>query len=358
MLKILKLPLLTVSLLALAGCKYDILAPQGWVAVQERNLLIISTLLMLIVIIPVLFLGVYFPWKYRAGRDDTSDYDPEFSHSTKLELLVWGVPIAIIRVLGSVTWVYTHRLDPYRPLDHVEGEPLRVQAVSLDWKWLFIYPDEGVAAVNELAIPAGRPVEISLTSSTVMNTLSIPALSGMVYSMAGMETKLHLIADNPGTFAGRSAHYSGPGFSQMTFDTNALDEDGFEAWVANARKAGKALSRQAYLELEKPTIDAPVELFGNVSDGLFDRIVGLCVEDGKVCMHHMMMQDEQGGGGIAGLPQAPAYEYDNLRRIDGFGNLLPPKRGAEYAPHHDQLSQYPWNDPDQLCGTNVKQENA
>ncbi|WP_254885106.1 ubiquinol oxidase subunit II, partial [Salipiger sp. HF18] len=196
----------------LTGCQYNVLSPQGWVGEQQRDLLILSTLLMLIVIVPVLFMSVYFPLKYRADRENTSDYDPEFEHSNKLEAVVWGVPILIIVVLGYYTAVYTHRLDPYRPLDYLDaGEPIEVQAVSLDWKWLFIYPELGVASVNELAIPAGRPVNFSLTSSTVMNTLSIPALGGMVYSMAGMETKLHLIADSEGTYEGRSAHYSGPG---------------------------------------------------------------------------------------------------------------------------------------------------
>ncbi|QPM90238.1 ubiquinol oxidase subunit II [Pseudooceanicola algae] len=355
MLRFVKLPMIAASALLLAGCRYDVLAPSGWVAVQERNLLIISTLLMLIVIIPVLFLGIYLPWKYRADRPDPSDYDPSFIHSTKLEVLIWGVPVAIIVALGAVTYVYTHRLDPYRPLD-IAGTPLKVEAVSLDWKWLFIYPEEGVAAVNELALPAGRPVEISLTSSTVMNTLSIPALSGMVYSMAGMETKLHLVADHAGTFAGRSAHYSGPGFSQMTFDTLAMEEGDFDAWVQKARNGDTALTRAAYMELEKPSIAAPVQHFGNVAEGLFDRIVGLCVEDGKVCMSQMMMQDMHGGGGKEGIPNAAAYEYDNPRRIDGHGNLMPPLPGSQSD--HDLLSQYPWNDPDQLCGLPAEQEKV
>lgn len=317
-------PLLALAgAVALSGCQYDILSPQGWIAGQERNLLIISTLLMLIVIIPVLVMAVYFPLKYRADRADTSDYDPTFEHSSKLEALVWGVPILIIIALGAYTYIYTHRLDPYRPLDHLAaGEPIEVEAVSLDWKWLFIYPEFGVASVNELAIPAGRPVNFSLSSSTVMNTLSIPALGGMVYSMAGMETKLHLIADEPGTFAGRSAHYSGPGFSHMTFETLALDEAGFDAWVEKARAEGTPLTRDSYLTLEKPSIDTPVRYYASVEDGLFDRVVGLCVEEGKVCMADMMMQDEMGGGGLKGIANAAAYDYDRARAIDGFGNPL------------------------------------
>ncbi|MBN8186351.1 MAG: ubiquinol oxidase subunit II [Salipiger thiooxidans] len=309
--------------LLLTGCQYNVLSPQGWVGEQQRDLLIISTLLMLIVIVPVLFMSVYFPLKYRADRENTSDYDPEFEHSNKLEAVVWGVPILIIVALGYYTAVYTHRLDPYRPLDYLDaGEPIEVQAVSLDWKWLFIYPELGVASVNELAIPAGRPVNFSLTSSTVMNTLSIPALGGMVYSMAGMETKLHLIADSEGTYEGRSAHYSGPGFAGMVFETMSMNEDEFNGWVENLRAEGQPLTADSYLALEAPTMNDPVSYYSSVEDGLFDRIVGLCVAEGKVCMSDMMMSDMHGGGGLAGIADGAAYSHDRERAIDGFGRSI------------------------------------
>ncbi len=333
-----KKPLLAVlGALALSGCQYDVLFPHGWVGAQQRDLLVISVLLMLIVILPVLVMAVWFPIRYRADRPDTSDYDPEFEHSNKLEAVVWGVPILIVIALGWYTWVYTHRLDPYAalPAEVSTQEPLRVEAVSLDWKWLFIYPEEGVASVNELAIPAGRPVEFSLTSSTVMNTLSIPKLGGMVYSMAGMETRLNLIADQQGVYPGRSAHYSGPGFAGMTFDTLALSNTDFDAWVAARREGGDALTRASYLDLEKPSMNAPVRYYGSVEDGLFDRIAQMCVEDGKVCMGQMMMQDRMGGGGLDGIGNAGAYSYDRGRTIDGFGNLieLPPLEGHGAADH-------------------------
>ncbi|APZ52851.1 ubiquinol oxidase subunit II [Salipiger abyssi] len=340
--------------LALSGCRYDVLSPQGWVGGQERNLLIISTLLMLIVILPVLFMAVYFPLRYRADRSDTSDYDPSFEHSNKLEAVVWGVPVLIVAALGWYTYVYTHRLDPYRPLDHLEaGAPVEVQAVSLDWKWLFIYPELGVASVNELAIPAGRPVNFSLTSSTVMNTLSIPALGGMVYSMAGMETKLHLIADSEGTFQGRSAHYSGPGFSDMVFETKALGEDDFEAWVAGLRETGTPLDRDSYLALEKPSIDAPVSYFASVEDGLFDRIVNLCVEAGKVCMKDMMMSDSMGGGGLEGIGDAAAYSHDRARAIDGFGAPITLPEPAATSHHESAREEALLTVPGLICGPGV-----
>ncbi|MDK3018229.1 ubiquinol oxidase subunit II [Pseudodonghicola flavimaris] len=348
----LKKPLLAIAgAFALSGCQYHVLAPRGWVGGQERDLLIISTLLMLIVIIPVLVMSVYFPLKYRAERPDTSDYDPSFEHSNKLEAVIWGVPILIIVALGWYTYVYTHRLDPYRPLDHLEaGKPVEVQAVSLDWKWLFIYPEFGVASVNELPIPAGRPINFSLSSSTVMNTLSIPALGGMVYSMAGMETKLHLIADHTGTYPGRSAHYSGPGFSHMTFNTLAMSDEDFLAWVAKAKSEGEPLTRASYLTLEQPSIATPVRYYGSVEDGLFERVVGMCVEDNKVCMGDMMMQDMMGGGGLAGIPNAAAYDYDRKRAIDGFGNPVDlPSNLPELDTHAFLFS------PEEICSVTPKE---
>ena len=332
---------------ALSGCQYDVLSPAGWVGDQQRDLLIISVLLMLIVILPVLFMSVYFPLKYRADREDTSDYDPEFEHSNKLEAVVWGVPILIIVALGYYTYVYTHRLDPYRPLDHLEaGAPVEVQAVSLDWKWLFIYPEQGIASVNELVVPAGRPINFSLSSSTVMNTLSIPALGGMVYSMAGMETKLHLIADEEGVYPGRSAHYSGPGFAGMVFDTTATSDEEFDAWVEGIRAEAGPLNRETYLALEEPSMNEPVRHYGSVEDGLFGRIVEMCVEEGKVCMGHMMMVDHNGGGGLEGIGDAAAYSYDRGRTIDGFGNRieLPPLEshggghGGGHGSDHEALN--------------------
>ncbi len=333
----------------LAGCQYDVLFPKGWVGAQERDLLLICTLVMLIVIIPVLVMAVYFPWKYRATRTDKSDYDPDFHHSTKIEIFVWGVPILIIIALGWYTYVYTHRLDPYRPLDHAEfnEEPLQIEAVSLDWKWLFIYPQYGVATVNEIKMPVGRPIQFRLTSSTVMNTFVVPALGGMVYSMTGMETKLHLIADHAGVFPGRSAHYSGAGFSGMTFDATALGTPGdaagndalFNAWIDQVRTKGTDLSTEAYLELEKPSmadpkhpsVPLPVTYYKAVADKLFDRITGMCVEPGKTCMGQMMMLDEMGGGGHEGIGEKHKYEYDSERAVDGFGNSIP-QQVAPFAP--------------------------
>lgn len=321
------LPLLP-ACFALAGCNADVLSPSGWVAGRERDLLLISTFLMLLIAIPVIAMAIRFPMKYRAGRPDASDYDPDFTHSWKIEAAVWGAPIVIVAILGWLTWDWSHRLDPYRPLP-VAGAPIRVQAVSMDWKWLFIYPDYDVATVNRLPLPVGRPVEITLASSTVMNTLSIPALAGMVYAMPGMQTKLHLIADHEGVYQGRSAHYSGPGFTGMAFDATAMNAHDFEAFVHDA-KGAPALTRARYLDLEKPSQNvAPFE-FGSVAPDLFQRIRDLCVEGDRTCISDMMAQDRAGGGGLKGAGEKSRYAYDDARAVDGFGALLP--QGATIVP--------------------------
>ncbi|WP_240989127.1 ubiquinol oxidase subunit II [Salipiger mangrovisoli] len=322
-----KIPILLGAVASLSACQYDVLAPSGWVAAEQRDLLVISTLLMLIVIIPVIFMAIWFPLRYRADRPDQSDYAPNWAHSTRLEYVLWGVPIVIVAILGVYTYIYTHRLDPYRPLDAAEigteiGEPIEVDVVSLDWKWLFIYPEQGVASVNELAVPANRPINLRLTSSTVMTTFSVPALGGMIYTMAGMETKLHLIADEEGTYFGQAAHYSGPGFSEMHFDTLAMSDADFDQWVEKARASNDELSRDAYLDLEVPSMANPVQYYSGIDDTLFDRIRGLCVDEGKVCMDQMMMQDEMGGGGLEGIADKHKYQYDDQRAIDGFGNPI------------------------------------
>ena len=290
--------------LALMGCKSEVLAPAGPIATQQRDLLISSTLLMLVIILPVMVLIVWFGWAFRAGNKGAV-YRPNWDHSTKLELVIWAAPLFIIISLGALTWVGTHMTDPYRPLaedgkgQSLEGvEPLKVQVVALDWKWLFILPEQGVASVNELTVPIGRPVEFQLTSDTVMNAFYIPAMAGMIYAMPGMQTELNGLFDHEGTFQGLASHYSGAGFSKMRFKVYAEDQAGFEAWVTKAR-AEAPLDRPTYLELAKKSEgDAPRQ-FGQVERGLFARAVNLCVEEGKMCQAEMMALDMKGGTGVA-----------------------------------------------------------
>lgn len=289
---------------ALAGCKSEVLDPAGPVATQQRDLLISATLLMLLIIIPVMALTLWFGWQYRAGNPK-ADYRPNWDHSTKLELVIWAAPLLIIISLGAMTWVGTHLTDPFRPLAQdgkgrsLEGvAPLRVDVVALDWKWLFILPDEGVAAVNDLALPVGRPVEFHLTAQTAMNAFYVPAMAGMVYAMPGMETRLNGLFDREGTFQGIASHYSGAGFSGMKFKVNAVDDKGFSDWVAQA-KSGATLDRPAYLKLAEKSENNPPAYFGAVEDGLFERAVNRCVPEGKMCQSEMMALDMKAGTGAA-----------------------------------------------------------
>ncbi|MEI4484803.1 ubiquinol oxidase subunit II [Frigidibacter sp. MR17.14] len=294
-------------ILLIAACKPVVLAPSGDVAAQQRDLLVISTLLMLVIIIPVIALTLFFAWKYRESNKD-AEYAPDWHHSTKLELVIWAAPLLIIICLGALTWVGTHLLDPYRPLNRISAdqqvtageEPLRVEVVALDWKWLFIYPDYGIASVNDMAVPVDRAVEFKMTSATVMNAFYIPTMAGMLYTMPGMETTLHGVINTPGTYDGFSSHYSGAGFSHMRFKAHALDTDGFNAWIAKARESADALDRPSYIALAQPTENAPVQYWGQVDPELFGRVVQMCVEEGRMCSSEMMALDRQGGTGLAG----------------------------------------------------------
>lgn len=307
--------------LVLSGCQAVVLNPAGHVAAQQRDLLIISVVLMLLIIIPVMALTIWFAWKYRASNT-SAPYDPDWDHSTHLELVIWAAPLLIIICLGAVTWTGTHLLDPYRPLDKVahdrpvteETRPLEVQVVALDWKWLFIYPEYGVATVNELAAPVDRPIRFSLTSSSVMNSFYIPALAGQIYAMPGMETKLHGVINAPGDYKGFSANYSGDGFSGMKFTFKGLDPKAFEAWLAEARRNGGRLDRRSYLELARPTEHAPVQRFGSVEALLWDAVVNMCVEPGKMCMGEMMAIDARGGLGLDGVRNTLPLVHDAYAR--------------------------------------------
>jgi cytochrome o ubiquinol oxidase subunit 2 len=314
MLKLPRYTWLLPLLFLLTGCdRLVVLDPSGDIARQQGQLIVIATALMLLVIVPVIALTLFFAWRYRASNR-SAPYTPDWDHSTQLELVIWGGPLLIILALGAITWVTTHTLDPYRPLDRIapgkpipaDVKPLEVQVVSLDWKWLFIYPEQGVAAVNELALPVNRPVRFLLTSSNVMNAFYVPELAGMIYTMPSMQTQLNAVANQPGEFVGFSANYSGAGFSWMRFAVHATDEAGFQAWVNKARATGERLDRARYLALEKPSEREPARLFAAVDPGLYDAILNRCVDPRKMCMHEMMAIDAAGGrsaasNGIASL---------------------------------------------------------
>jgi cytochrome o ubiquinol oxidase subunit 2 len=244
------------------GNGFPLLAPSGSVGVGERDLMVRTVYLMLIVVVPVVILAIFIAWHYREGNT-TASYTPNWEHSKMEEFIWWSIPFEIVLVLSAVMWSGTHELDPAKALASAEP-PLTVQVVALPWKWLFIYPEQGVASVNELALPVNRPVEFLITADAPMNSFWIPALGGQMYAMTGMTTVLHLLASVPGNFTGRSANYSGAGFAQMMFMARAMSQSDFDAWVATAKQA-EPLSSEAYSALRAPSDAGPVRYYGTVS---------------------------------------------------------------------------------------------
>jgi cytochrome o ubiquinol oxidase subunit II len=246
--------------------------PKGDIGVQEKHLILLALGLMLLVVVPVILLTLYFAWRYRESNKSAT-YAPKWAHSTAIEVVVWAIPCVIVAVLGLVIWRTTHSLDPSQPIES-QTKPVRVEVVALNWKWLFIYPDYGVASVNQLAIPVNTPITFDITAESLMNSFFIPQLGSQIYAMSGMRTQLNLIADTPGVYAGRSSAFSGPGFSDMHFDTLATSRADFDAWIARARQSPLSLDKATYAALEKPSEKNPVAIYTNVAPGLFDNVVG------------------------------------------------------------------------------------
>src|SRR6516164_3220120 len=256
--------------LLLASCQ-GVLDPQGPIAAAERLLLINSTAIMLVVVIPVIVATLAFAWWYRASNTRATRSLDE-SYEGRVEFVVWSIPALTVILLGGVIWIGSHQLDPRAPI-HASSDPLRVDVVALDWKWLFIYPDQGVAAVNQLVIPAGTPVQFRLTSATVMNSFFVPQLGSQIYTMGGMTTHLNFLADKPGEYPGFSANYSGDGFSEMRFVVKSVPAGDFNAWLEQARGTGSALDDAGYAELAKPSKAVPPATYRSVDPKLFERII-------------------------------------------------------------------------------------
>ncbi|TNE38114.1 MAG: ubiquinol oxidase subunit II [Sphingomonadales bacterium] len=312
--------------LPLAACDTVVLNPSGDIARQEADLLMVSTGLMLVIILPVMLLTVFFAWKYRQSNTEAR-YEPDWDHSTKIELVVWAAPLLIIICLGALTWVGTHLLDPWRPISRIDKntpvtaamKPLEVNVVALNWKWLFIYPELGIATVNELVVPTDRPLNFRISSSSMMNSFYVPAMAGQIYAMPGMETKLHAVMNEPTASKGFSANYSGSGFSYMRFGFRSVPDQQFAQWVDKVKASGgAALDRAAYLKLEQPTEKEPVRYYPNVSTGLFAAVVDMCVQPGKMCMSEMAYIDAQGGLGMAGVHNVAMLTYDKYGRAQSF----------------------------------------
>ena len=256
----------------LGGCSdFALLNPSGAVGEEQKTLILTALGLMLLVVVPVILVTLVFAWRYRASNKGAT-YAPDWAQSSKIEIVVWLIPAIIVVVLGSLAWNSAHKLDPYRPLDSAV-KPIVIEAVSLDWKWLFIYPDYGVATLNQLVFPAKVPLDFRITSVNVMNSFFIPQLGSQIYAMPGMRTQLHLIANQAGSYEGLSANYSGRGFSDMKFKAIAASEDEFNAWLGKARQSPLKLDLDRYRKLEIPSEKNPVEYFSSVKPGLFDCIL-------------------------------------------------------------------------------------
>jgi cytochrome o ubiquinol oxidase subunit 2 len=257
--------------LVLTACQPSVLDPQGFVGISEKTILIDSLAIMLAIVVPTIAATLAFAWWFRASNTRAT-YLPDFEYSGRIELIVWSIPLLTVILLGGVAWIGSHDLDPAKPLAS-STPPLEVQAVSLDWKWLFIYPDQRIASVNQLVVPAGVPIHFSLTSASVMSAFFIPQLGSMIYTMNGMRTQLNLQADQPGTFHGLASHYSGDGFSDMHFDVRAMPPDRFAAWIEGTRNTGPTLDSTSYAALARQSIDTSPFTFGAADPALFRQIV-------------------------------------------------------------------------------------
>lgn len=251
----------------------------GVIAREERGLLIFASLLSLLVVIPVFILTYHVAWKYRADNKKAR-YEPDWDNNNKLEALWWGVPLALITILSVVTWISSYRLDPFRPIESTK-KPLEIQVVALQWKWLFIYPEQNIASVNYVQFPEDRPVTFTITSDAPMNSFWIPELGGQIYAMSGMSTKLHLMADNPGEYRGVSANLSGEGFADMAFAARSSTEPAFDAWVQDIKNYNESelghistiLNQDVYETLRQPGVIKDDYFYAAIQPGLYDEIV-------------------------------------------------------------------------------------
>jgi len=257
--------------LELGGCsERSLLNPAGPVGAGDAQILIDATVIMLAIVIPTILLAFWMAWHYRASNKK-AEYLPYWSFSGRIEAVVWAIPILTIMFLGGVIWIGSHKLDPFRPLPS-KTPPLEVQVVSLDWKWLFIYPQQGIATVNQLVVPAGQPVHFSITSASVFNVFFIPRMGSMIYAMPGMVSQLNLQADRPGVLFGQSSHFSGDGFSDMTFQVKSVTPDEFAAWAQGAHSSGLVLDQAGYTALMQQSQRVTPVTYSTVDPTLFQAI--------------------------------------------------------------------------------------
>ncbi|ROP49969.1 cytochrome bo3 quinol oxidase subunit 2 [Enterobacter sp. BIGb0383] len=302
----------------LSGCDSALLNPKGQIGLEQRSLILTAFGLMMIVVIPAILMAVGFAWKYRASNKDAK-YSPNWSHSNKVEAVVWTVPILIIIFLAVLTWKTTHALEPSKALADNGEKTVTIEVISMDWKWFFIYPEQGIATINEVAFPANTNVQFKITSNSVMNSFFIPRLGSQIYAMAGMQTNLHLIANEAGTYDGISASYSGPGFSGMKFKAIATpDRAGFDQWVAKVKQSSGSINDMAaYEKIAAPSEYNKVEYFSSVKPDLFKDVTNKFMGHG----HSMDMTQPEGEKtsheGMEGMDMnQPAGEHSSHEGMD------------------------------------------
>lgn len=257
--------------LLLSGCELTLFDSSGVTGKEIGDTILLTMGLMLIVVIPTIIMSIWIPYKYHESKKDET-YDPEWEHSSKIEFFAWGVPVVIIAVLAAITYVTSYSLDPRKEIVS-DKEPLTIQVVAMDWKWLFLYPEEKIATVNEVAFPVDRPVEFLVTSQSTMNSLFIPKLGGQIYAMAGMENRMNLMATELGEYRGISANYSGFGFAGMRFKAKVTSEDDYGKWIEGVRSSEQVLTDAEYDRLSEKTRDHKVEYFSSINPLQFKNII-------------------------------------------------------------------------------------
>ena len=300
------LTLVTIALIVwpmLAGGQYVVMDPKGPIGASQRDLIVITTLLCAIVIVPVLILSAVIVWRYRDKPDNKNEYQPNWAHNTKAEVIWWTIPIIVVGLIAIITVRYTYDLEPSKPLAH-EKAPITIQVSSLDWKWLFLYPEQGIATVNTLNIPADRPVKFELTADSPMNSFWIPQLGGQIYTMSGMAMTLYLQADHEGKYWGSGANFTGEHFAQMRFDVNATSDEEFDQWVREVKDQSQPMTQETYDALAKPGT-SNVAYYSAFPEGLFQNIVTKYVVDGKSAhsKHESSSSNEAAGDKSLSVPK-------------------------------------------------------
>jgi cytochrome aa3 quinol oxidase, subunit II/cytochrome o ubiquinol oxidase subunit II len=277
--------LIMLMMVMLSGCSTNmmVLDPKGPVGADQRDLIYITTILCAIVMVPVILLTAWIVWRYRDTKGNKAKYMPTWSHNTTAEVIWWGIPIVIIGIIAVFTVKYTYELEPSKPLES-DKEPLVIEATSLDWKWLFTYPEQNIATVNYIHIPEDRPIEFHLTSDAPMNSFWVPQLGGQIYTMSGMSMKLNLQADEPGVYYGSGANFSGEHFADMRFEVTATSDAEFDKWVESIKAVPDALTLEGYEKLAEPA-SSPVLSFNSFPEGLYDKIVNKYVVDKPAHQH-------------------------------------------------------------------------